>query len=266
MIFRNIDVEYRAVKGENVKIINNFSLKIHRGDKIALIGTNGGGKSTIMKLMSGLLKPTQGDITVYGESIRGMTPEQISKKISLVYQNPEEMFIKDSIHGDIEYGMRVRKVKNYEKRTEELLDLFHLNELSNRDGRLLSGGQMRRASLAVGIALNPSILLLDEPTANLDIMTRKEISKMLEHVKDIVETTVIATHDMQLVAEWADRIIVLDKGYVQADGVREEVFNSKFVYNIGIQPPEIYNMAKMLSPCAECYTVQDFIDYFGQVV
>ena len=135
--------------------------------------------------------------------------EDLSRQISLVYQNPEEMFIKDSIRADIAYAMEVRNVPEWEKRTGELLERFRLTELQDRDGRLMSGGQMRRASLAIGVALNPGILLLDEPTANLDIATRKEILRTLGEMKDITDTVVIATHDMQLVCEWAQRIVVL---------------------------------------------------------
>ena len=91
--------------------------------------------------------------------------------MSLVYQNPEEMFIKDSIENDISFAMKVRGVKDWEERTGKLLERFRLTSLKDRDGRLLSGGQMRRASLAIGVALDPEILLLDAPTANLDIAT-----------------------------------------------------------------------------------------------
>ena len=107
--------------------------------------------------------------------------------------------------------MKVRRVEDYEKHTDELLEMFRLTELQDRDGRLLSGGQMRRASLAIGIALQPEILLLDEPTANLDIATRREIMKTLQMLKGVTDTVVIATHDMQLVCDWAgasDRTVI----------------------------------------------------------
>lgn len=265
MQFQNVCIEYRAVKGTSPRVLNDFSLDIQRGENIALIGSNGAGKSTLFKLMIGLLKPKRGEITVYGTSIKDMQPEEISQKISLVYQNPEEMFIKDSIRGDIEYAMKVRAVENYEGRTEELLEMFNLKSLEHRDGRLLSGGQMRRASLAIGIALNPSILLLDEPTTNLDIATRKEIIKTLAHLKDRVETAVIATHDMELVSEWADRIIVLHNGNIIADGACEMVFKHKDIKIAGIHPPDIYILSKMLDPDGECFTIQEFIESFGQV-
>lgn len=257
--FKDVSVEYRAVKGSAEKIMEHFSLDLYRGEKIAIIGSNGAGKSTMMKLMIGLIKPSAGQIFINGEDTKALSAERLSQVISLVYQNPEEMFIKDSIKADIEYAMKVRQVKAYEKRTEELLERFHLKEIADCDGRLLSGGQMRRASLVIGIALNPSILLLDEPTANLDIATRREIMKTLNDMKDITETVMIATHDMQLVCDWADRIIVLSTGTIMDDGKRNQVFGNKLVTErVGIRPPEIYAMGQELDERAQCYTVEEF--------
>ena len=181
----------------------------------------------------------------------------------MVYQNPEDMFIKDSIEKDIAYAMEARGVPDAAGRTDRLLERFRLSGLRDRDGRLLSGGQMRRASLAIGVALDPGILLLDEPTANLDIATRKEIMRTLEDLKEITETVVIATHDMQLVCEWAQRIIVLCGGKVVADGTRDEIFGDRaLIEQVGIRPPEIFTMGQTLDPAALCYTIDDFLRCF----
>lgn len=264
--FKDVSIAYRSVKGDDRVIFDRLNLEIHRGEKIALIGSNGAGKSTLMKLMVGLLKPGDGDIMLEGESIRRKKTESLSKKISLVYQNPEEMFIKDSIQADIAYAMQVRNIDNYKERTNELLARFNLTELKKRDGRLLSGGQMRRASLAIGIALNPGILLLDEPTANLDIATRKEIMRTLNDMKEVTETVMIATHDMQLVCEWAERIVVLCQGNVVADGTRDEIFGRRdIVETVGIRPPEIFYMGQALNRKALCYTVDEFLERFKEV-
>lgn len=261
--FQNVSVSYRSVKGEPHTVFSRLNLEIHKGDKVALIGSNGAGKSTMMKLLVGLLKPSSGDILLNEKSIRDLKPEALSRQISMVYQNPEDMFIKDSIGGDIAYAMEVRRVPDSAKRTDELLERFRLKELKNRDGRLLSGGQMRRASLAIGVALNPGILLLDEPTANLDIATRKEIMRTLEDMKAITETVVIATHDMQLVCEWAERIIVLWNGRVVADGSRNEIFgNRDIVEKVGIRPPEIFSLGQAIDPDALCYTIDAFLNSF----
>ena len=261
--FSNVTVKYRSVKGEPPKVFDRFNLEIKKGEKIALIGSNGAGKSTMLKLMMGLVHPEEGGVYVKDRLTRELSKEELGKTISLVYQNPEEMFIKDSIRKDIEYAMKARKIPEYEKRTEKLLEMFRLTELAERDGRLLSGGQMRRASLAIGVALNPEMLLLDEPTANLDIATRREIMKTLAMLKDITDTVVIATHDMQLVCDWAERIIVLCGGYVIADGPKEEIFSDIYVRGqVGIRPPQIYDMGRELGIKDPCFTVDEFIEYF----
>lgn len=263
--FRDVSISYRSVKGEDRVVFDRLNLEIRKGEKIALIGSNGAGKSTLMKMMVGLLKPAYGEILIDGENIRKQKTEALSRRISLVYQNPEEMFIKDSIRADIEYAMKVRHVPDYERHTDELLSRFRLTDLQERDGRLLSGGQMRRASLAIGIALNPGILLLDEPTANLDIATRKEIMRTLSDLKEITETVMIATHDMQLVCEWAERIVVLCGGKVVADGTRDEIFgNQALIEQVGIRPPEIFSMGLAMSPDSLCYTVDEFVQSFRE--
>ena len=262
----NVSVSYRSVKGEPKQIFSGLDLKLYKGEKIALIGSNGAGKSTLMKLMVGLLKPSDGRVVLKGQSVGDTKPEKLSRYVSLVYQNPEDMFIKDSIEADIAYAMKVRNEEGWQERTEELLRRFRLTELKDRDGRLLSGGQMRRASLAIGVALQPEILLLDEPTANLDIATRKEIMKTLRDMKEITDTVMIATHDMQLVCEWAERIIVLSGGRVLADGARDEVFgNREVVEQVGIRPPEIFQMGKALDERAFCYTIDEFVQGFERV-
>ena len=263
--FQDVSLAYRSVKGEPHTVFDGLNLNIRKGEKVALIGSNGAGKSTLMKLMVGLLKPNSGTVSLFEEAIGDKKAEDLSRQISLVYQNPEEMFIKDSIRADIAYAMEVRNVPEWEKRTGELLERFRLTELADRDGRLMSGGQMRRASLAIGIALNPGILLLDEPTANLDIATRREIMGVLSDMKDIIQTAVIATHDMQLVCQWAERIIVLCNGQVVADGPRDEIFaRTDVVEQVGIRPPEIFTMGQALDRRALCYTIDEFLSSFQE--
>ena len=263
--FQDVSLAYRSVKGEPHTVFDGLNLNIRKGEKVALIGSNGAGKSTLMKLMVGLLKPNSGTVSLFEEAIGDKKAEDLSRQISLVYQNPEEMFIKDSIRADIAYAMEVRNVPEWEKRTGELLERFRLTELADRDGRLMSGGQMRRASLAIGIALNPGILLLDEPTANLDIATRREILAVLEDMKDVVQTAVIATHDMQLLCQWAERIIVLCGGRVVADGPRDEIFaRADVVEQVGIRPPEIFTMGQALDRRALCYTIDEFLSSFQE--
>ena len=261
--FRHVDVSYRSVKGEPRRVFHDLNLEIRRGEKVALVGANGAGKSTLMKLMCGLVKPQAGEVVLGDVSTRDIGPDELSERVSLVYQNPEQMFIKDTIRADVEFAMRARGVADAAERAAALLDRFRLADLAGHDGRLLSGGQMRRASLAVGIALDPPILLLDEPTANLDIGTRQEITKLVSDLRGITDTVVIATHDMQLVCQFADRVIVLTDGEVIGDAAPDEVFmNEDVVMRSGIRPPEIFQMGRALDCRAACYTLDEFLGCF----
>ena len=261
--FRHVEVSYRSVKGEPRRVFHDLNLEIRRGEKVALVGANGAGKSTLMKLMCGLVKPQAGEVVLGDVSTRDIGPDELSERVSLVYQNPEQMFIKDTIRADVEFAMRARGVADAAERAAALLDRFRLADLAGHDGRLLSGGQMRRASLAVGIALDPPILLLDEPTANLDIGTRQEITKLVSDLRGITDTLVIATHDMQLVCQFADRVIVLTDGKVIGDAAPDEVFmNEDVVARSGIRPPEIFQMGRALDCRAACYTLDEFLGCF----
>ena len=258
--FEDISLAYNSIKGDPKIIFEDLSFSIKRGDKVALIGSNGAGKSTLMKLLVGLVKTKAGNIFFKNKNINEVDEEQLARYISLVYQNPEEMFIQDSIYEDIAFAMKERDVEDYQEKTTALIDRFRLAEFKDRDGRLLSGGQMRRASVAIGIALEPEVLLLDEPTANLDMATRTEIIRVLEDIKKETETVMIATHDMQLVAQWADRVIVLHNGKVIADDSKDRIFDNDYVKNtISIRAPEIFDLAQSINPKAYIYTVEDFI-------
>ncbi|WP_367270005.1 energy-coupling factor ABC transporter ATP-binding protein [uncultured Anaerococcus sp.] len=259
--FEDIALAYDSIKGDPKIIFESLNLSIKRGDKIALIGSNGAGKSTLMKLLVGLVKTRVGKISFNNKNINEIDEEEIARYISLVYQNPEEMFIQDSIYEDIAFAMKEREIADYEEKTSDLIDRFRLSDLKDRDGRLLSGGQMRRASVAIGIALKPQVLLLDEPTANLDMATRTEIIKVLEDIKAETETVIIATHDMQLVSQWADRVIVLHDGQVIADESKDKIFDNDYVKNtISIRAPEIFDLAQGINPNTYVYTVEDFLN------
>lgn len=262
---KGVKLDYATVKGPKSRIFDGLDLTLYQGENIGVVGNNGAGKTSLFKLMTGLVRPAGGRIYIQGKDMTGWTPEKIANEISLVYQNPEQMFISDSIQGDILHAMKARKIPSYEERGQKLMEQFDLMELKNRDGRLLSGGQMRRASLAIGIALQPSVLLLDEPTANLDIATRKSIIRMLTEMKGQVNTTVIASHDMQLIAEWADRILVLHQGQIIADGSREEIFGDEELMKIaGIVAPSIHELGKGIDRDSACFTVDEFVDYFQE--
>lgn len=243
----DVSVAYDRINEPAHHVIDHMTLEINKGDRLAIIGNNGAGKSTIMKLLMSLVKPKTGQVVIDGHDTKKLRPEEISNILGYVYQNPENMFIEDSIEKDIAYSMKARGHKDYQEQAEALLAQFQLTDLRERDGRLLSGGQMRRASLAIGVSLGPKALLLDEPTASLDMATRQRITQILRDVSSSIETVIIATHDMQLVAEWANRIIVVNQGQIIGDGKREEIFtNHDLLERAGIAVPAMIELTRNL--------------------
>lgn len=257
---KQVSFSYKMVNRSRKKVLKDINLDIHHGDLVALVGNNGAGKSSLMRLITGLVKPEKGNVCVEGKNTRNYSPEKLADTVTYIYQNPEEMFIEDCVRKDVEFYLKARKVPGYEKIVEDVLCQFDLTDLQDNDSRLMSGGQQRRASLAIGVAMDPSIILLDEPTANLDIATRKHITKLIDSLKEQIGSVIIATHDMQLVAEWANRIIVLHEGEVIHDGDRESVFSNVSLLELaGLKPPQILELSRKLHMSPLAYTVEEFV-------
>lgn len=256
---------YQDLNREMKPVLQDLSLTFYEGERIAVVGNNGAGKSTLLKLLSGLRKPYAGDAHICGMNIRHTSPETIADQVAFIFQNPEEMFIEDNVRKDIEYYLRSRGRKAFEPFVDEIVERFRLQDLEQRDGRLLSGGQQRRASLAIGLAMQPQVLLLDEPTASLDIVSRKEMSLLLEELRDRVKLTIIATHDMQLVADWATRVIVMHGGQVILDADNRELFSRiDILQQAALIPPQIVRLSQELGLDPVCLTVQEFIARYVQ--
>ncbi|WP_166239607.1 ABC transporter ATP-binding protein [Paenibacillus turpanensis] len=263
--FRQATLTYPMMNREVKTVLDGLDVTFHRGERIALVGNNGAGKSSLLRLIAGITRPKSGQVIVSGLDTAKVWPERLSDFVALVFQNPEEMFIEDSIRKDIEYFGKARGLDGYEARTDELLARFELTGLQHRDGRMLSGGQQRKAAMAIAAAMKPSIMLLDEPTANLDMATRSELFRLLDQLNDLVGTVVIATHDMQLVAEWANRILVLNHGSILLDGSREQLFqNEPIMRRAGLTPPQITELSRMLGWSPLCYSVDEFAERAGK--
>ncbi|WP_055106649.1 ABC transporter ATP-binding protein [Paenibacillus ihumii] len=262
---KHVRFSYRTVSRERKVVLRDVSATFRTGDLVALVGNNGAGKSSFMRLITGVTKPESGRIVVKGMDTAATAPEQLANTVTYIYQNPEEMFIEDSIRKDVEFFLKARRVEGYKEKVDAILESFGLTELQHRDGRLLSGGQQRRASLAIGVAMNPSVILLDEPTANLDIATRKDITRLLKQLNRHVETVIVATHDMQLVAEWANRIIVMHQGDIIRDGTRESVFgDAGLLEQAGLRAPQILELSRRLGMSPLSYTVDEFAQRWNE--
>lgn len=261
---KNITYKGRTISGGKKTILNRISTTFFKGERIALVGTNGAGKTSLMKCLTGMVRPDAGTVSVDGKSTKDLTFEETTELVSYIFQNPEEMFIQDSIKNDLEFYYRSRGIDRKEF-MDQLVTSFRLKEVLQKDGRLLSGGQQRRASMAIGLATDPRLIMLDEPTASLDVQSRKELIQTLKEM-DSVSTVLIATHDMQLVAEWATRVLVMDQGEIIYDGTPRMMFNQEQVWKqAGLIPPQIVQLSLALGMKPAVLSVEEFLGCVEEV-
>ena len=241
---RGVRHGYRSVAGGLSTVLDDLDLDLRAGERIALVGTNGAGKTTLMKLLTGLIVPRAGTVTVDGINTRTRSAATMADHVSYLYQHPQQMFLKDTVREDISLFPRGRKVPDAEAIVERIIQEVGLSALADRDGRSLSGGQQRRATLGIGLAMRPSLLLLDEPTSSLDIRSRDDVTAMLAALAETVRCAVVATHDMELVATWASRVLVLDQGKVLADVTPRELFSRpELTARTRLVPPQAARIA-----------------------
>ncbi|GAB3672937.1 ABC transporter ATP-binding protein [Halopiger thermotolerans] len=259
--FQNVDHGYTTLRDGDVRVLEDVSLDLYPDERIALVGANGAGKSTLLRLITGIEKPDSGRVTVDGTDTDAVLPEALAADITYVDQNPEDMFIRDSVRGDIAYYLRERDVANVEERVDEVIEFLDLEEVQDRDGRLLSVGEQRRASLGIGLATDPSIVLFDEPTGSLDLASRREVERTIHRADNRVETVIIATHDLELVAEWATRVIVLNDGAVETDGTPRDVFaDLDRLERCNLRAPQVVRLSDDLDISPPATTVSELAD------
>ncbi|WP_435737519.1 ABC transporter ATP-binding protein [Cellulosimicrobium sp. PMB13] len=257
---RGVTHGYRTVAGPRSTVLDGLDLTLHDGERVALVGSNGAGKSTLLSLMSGIALPQSGSITVDGRDTRTTTAAELSDAVCYLVQRPEEMFLQDSVRGDVAMHPRGRGVPDADELVDRVLEQVQLTALADRDGRLLSGGQQRRAALAVALAMRPRLLLLDEPTSSLDLRSRDDVIAMLAALSAHIRCTVVATHDMHLVAEWADRVVVLHEGRVLADTDPATLFASPVVLAAArLVPPQVSQVGAALGVVPVPMTVDELV-------
>jgi len=244
---RGVEHGYRSIGGALRTVLHPLDLDLHAGEQVALVGTNGAGKSTLMKLLTGLIVPRQGTVEIGGVDTRSRSASALADRVSYLYQRPQQMFLRDSVREDVAMFPVGRGREGAEELVDRVLDRVGLNPLAQRDGRTLSGGQQRRATIAIGLAMTPSLLLLDEPTSSLDVRSRDDVMGMLASLSSTVRCAVVATHDMELVASWATRVIVLDQGRVLLDTDPRSMFSrAEVTGQARLLPPQAARIAQAL--------------------
>ncbi|GGQ49435.1 ABC transporter ATP-binding protein [Couchioplanes azureus] len=226
-------------------VLHDVSLRVARGELIAVVGANGAGKTTLVQAVAGVVRPPRGAVTVAGLDPARAGARELAGRIGFVFQNPEHQFVTGRVDDELALGLRLRGVPEDEvaARVEEVLARFGLGEWRALHPFLLSGGQKRRLSVGTAVIVRPEVLVLDEPTFGQDRERAAELLDLLTGLHAEGTTVIVVSHDMQLVAEHATRVVALAGGRIAADGPPAEVFARDLP---GLRPPPVARATRAL--------------------
>ncbi|MCL2175530.1 MAG: energy-coupling factor ABC transporter ATP-binding protein [Treponema sp.] len=219
---------------DNTKAVEGVSFSAVQGESIALIGENGAGKTTLLLAIVGILELSGGLIEADGILLTKKTLNEIRKKIGLVFQNPDDQLFMPYIYDDVAFGCRNFGMTEDEtkNRVDETLNLLNISHLRNRSSLKLSEGEKRMAAIATVLAMQPSILMFDEPTAFLDHRARRTL---IDTLQKLHHTKLIITHDMRFAEEVCNRVIILKNGRIAADGSKAILYDKELMQNCGLE-------------------------------
>ncbi|HWR19028.1 MAG TPA: ABC transporter ATP-binding protein [Clostridia bacterium] len=258
--FDRVSFAYDA--GKNV--LSDVSFTIHKGERIAIIGKNGAGKSTAAKLICGVIRPGEGSIRIAGKDAKAMSIKEIGERIGYVMQNPNQMFLKDTIKKEVEYALTIRGMKQDEIREKATaaLNACSIYPMRNWPVDTVSYGQKKRITVASILVLEPDVIILDEPSAGQDYRSYTEIMKFIDVLnRDMGITILFITHDMHLALENTDRAIAFADGMVVADDrVFSVLANDDVIQKANLKQTSLYTLALRLDLLPEL-VIRRFIEH-----
>ncbi|MDK2781128.1 MAG: cobalt/nickel transport system ATP-binding protein [Archaeoglobi archaeon] len=232
----------RAIRAKNVSYrypdgtvgVRDVSIEIEIGERVGIVGANGSGKSTLLFLLAGLLTPERGEIEILGMKVEKKNFEKIRRNVGIAFQNPDDFLFNPSVRDELLYVPL--QLGWEEKRIEEAIrkysELFSINNILHRPPFRLSGGEKKKVEIASILIYEPEILLLDEPTANVDGKSKRVILRLLE---DFNGTLVIASHEIEIIKRLCNRVILLNPNHsIEADGGIELLENAELMERIGV--------------------------------
>ena len=234
------NVSYTYPNGFNA--VEEIDMSFEKGEAVAIIGQNGAGKTTAVKLMNGLLKPTEGEVIIDNWNTKDYTTAQISRKVGYVFQNPDEEIFHTTVYGEIEFGPKNLGL-NFEEikeRVTKAAELLKITEYLKEHPYNLPFSIRKFVTIASVIAMNPDVYIFDEPTAGQDVKALKQLGNLIKTLRDSGKTVIIITHDMEFVIQNFDRVIVLANKSKIADAQKSQVF-----WNY-----EILKKSMLKQPCA----------------
>ncbi|MGJ4927957.1 ABC transporter ATP-binding protein [Bradyrhizobium sp. HKCCYLS2038] len=236
---------------KHLPILSDISFSLGRGEMVALCGRNGSGKTTLARLLMHINAPARGMIWLDDKDVADLSARDISAEIGYVFQNPDHQFVTDRVWDEIAYGLKVRNYADsaIEERVGEVLDIVDLTRYRDRSPFSLSLGERRRLSVATMLVLEPHLLVLDEPTIGQDHERAQQLMGLMARLRERYRTTILMiTHDVRLVAEWADRALVTGGGRLLFDGTPDAMFaDDALIAEAGLLTPPIYEISKALA-------------------
>jgi len=268
------DVSYTYPDGTDA--LSHISLRIEEGESAAIAGPNGAGKSTLLLIMAGLLAPSSGELRIFGRKIsakdisRAEKMSDIRKRMGIVFQDADTQLFSSTVHDDVAFGpmhlgISGEEVDDMVKSTLNFLGIEHLSE---RHPYELSGGEKRKAAIATALVSSPDVLLLDEPTADLDPKNRREFVELLKKLKEDGKTIVIATHEMDILPEVVEKMVVLNKEIMKEGSIGEVMLDEKLLENANLDVPVVARLFKLLKNSNDKLplTVEDAIERIKEMV
>lgn len=226
-----IEIKDLSFSYDNDKFINNLNLNIENGEMLGIMGNTGCGKSTLVQLITGLIKPNNGQIIIDGDNITNKKFDKaiLRKKLGIVFQFPEMQLFEQTVQKDIYFGLKKFRLSDEEKykRAKDILALLNLDfdKIKDKSPLALSGGEKRKIAVAGILVCNPKYLILDEPIAGLDSDSRENFMNLLVKLKKTGITIIIISHNADYIAEYCDRVIVMDNGQIVLNDTPDNIFN-----------------------------------------
>ena len=233
------NLSFRYKESQEYYDVKDITFHVKRGEWLSIVGHNGSGKSTTVRLIDGLLEAESGEIVIDGQRLTEENVWNIRRQIGMVFQNPDNQFVGATVEDDVAFGLENQGLSRQEmkKRVEEALDLVGMLDFKKREPARLSGGQKQRVAIAGVVALRPAILILDEATSMLDPEGRRELIETVKEIRKDYDMTVISiTHDLEEVA-MSDRVLVMKKGEIESTSSPRELFSRNDLDQIGLDDP-----------------------------
>lgn len=233
------NLSFRYKESQEYYDVKDITFHVKRGEWLSIVGHNGSGKSTTVRLIDGLLEAESGEIVIDGQRLTEENVWNIRRQIGMVFQNPDNQFVGATVEDDVAFGLENQGLSRQEmkKRVEEALDLVGMLDFKKREPARLSGGQKQRVAIAGVVALRPAILILDEATSMLDPEGRRELIETVKEIRKDYDMTVISiTHDLEEVA-MSDRVLVMKKGEIESTSSPRELFSRNDLDQIGLDAP-----------------------------